>query len=140
MDHRQARSRRARSLGTDPEKRALWAALLQQIPAPLVAVVDGHKGLESAPREHWPETKVRRCLFHIRQNIRTHLMMRPKLEAGKELLALAKALTHVTDLDQAAAWTGEFATWRPDQSAGGRNQRRAQTPSSKRTLRLKKAM
>lgn len=95
----------------DREKHASWAALLQQVPAPAVAVVDGHKGLESALREHWPETNVQRCLFHIRQNIRTHLTMRPKLDAGKELLALAKALTHVTDLHQAAAWTGEFASW-----------------------------
>lgn len=95
----------------DREKHASWSALLQQIPAPDVAVVDGHKGLESALREHWPETKVQRCLFHIRQNIRTHLTLRPKLEAGKELLALAKALTHVTTLDEAASWTGEFASW-----------------------------
>jgi hypothetical protein len=95
----------------DREKHASWSALLQQIPAPDVAVVDGHKGLESALREHWPETKVQRCLFHIRQNIRTHLTLRPKLEAGKELLALAKALTHVTDLDEAASWMGEFASW-----------------------------
>jgi hypothetical protein len=66
----------------DREKHASWSALLQQIPAPDVAVVDGHKGLESALRECWPETKVQRCLFHIRQNIRTHLTLRPKLEAG----------------------------------------------------------
>lgn len=65
----------------------------------------------SALRECWPETKVQRSLFHIRQNIRTHLTLRPKLEAGKELLALAKALTHITDLDEAASWTCEFASW-----------------------------
>lgn len=95
----------------DREKHASWEALLQQLPAPAVAVVDGHKGLESTLREHWPETKIQRCPFHIRQNIRTHLTMRPKLDAGKELLALAKALTHVADLDQAAAWSGAFAFW-----------------------------
>lgn len=95
----------------DREKHVSWSALLQQIPAPAVAVVDGHKGLESALREHWPETKVQRCLFHIQQNIRTHLTMRPNLDAGKELLALAKALTPIQDLDQAAVWAGEFASW-----------------------------
>lgn len=96
----------------DREKHASWSALLQYIPAPTVAIVDGHKGLESALREHWPQTKVQRCLFHIQANIRTHLTMRPNLEAGKELLALAKALTPIQDLDldQAAVWAGEFAS------------------------------
>jgi Transposase, Mutator family len=95
----------------DREKHASWSALLQRIPAPVVAIVDGHRGLESALREHWTGTKVQRCLFHIQQNIRTHLTMRPKLDAGKELLALTKALTEVKDLDLAAAWMGEFASW-----------------------------
>lgn len=95
----------------DREKHASWSALLQQIPAPAATIVDGHKGLESALREHWPESKVQRCLFHIQQNIRTHLTMRPNLDAGKELLALAKALTPIQDLDQAAVWAGEFASW-----------------------------
>jgi len=95
----------------DREKHASWSALLQQLPAPAMVIVDGHKGLESALRQHWPEAKVQRCLFHIQQNIRTHLTMRPKLDAGKELLALAKALTPIQTLDQAAVWAGEFASW-----------------------------
>ncbi|MDO5745989.1 MAG: IS1249 family transposase, partial [Micrococcaceae bacterium] len=95
----------------DREKHASWSALLQRIPAPAVAIVDGHKGLESALKQHWKETRVQRCMFHIQQNIRTHLTMRPKLDAGKELLALTKTLTPIEDLDQAAAWMGEFASW-----------------------------
>lgn len=95
----------------DREKHASWSALLQRISAPAVTIVDGHKGLESALKQHWKETRVQRCMFHIQQNIRTHLTMRPKLDAGKELLASTKTLTPIEDLDQAAAWMGEFASW-----------------------------
>jgi len=95
----------------DREKHASWSALLARIPAPTVAVVDGHGGLLSAIKEHWPDTTIQRCLFHIRQGTHRHLTRTPTLPAGKELLALIKALTAVKDLDAAAAWLGEYATW-----------------------------
>lgn len=95
----------------DREKRSSWSALLQQLPAPTMDVIDGHKGLESALHQHLSDTRVHRCLFHIQQNIRTHPTMRLQLDAGKELLALAKALTPIQSLDQAAVWDGEFASW-----------------------------
>ncbi|ALE91757.1 hypothetical protein AOC05_04505 [Arthrobacter alpinus] len=48
---------------------------------------------------------------YIQQNIRTHLTMRSKLDASKELPALAKVLTPIQTLDQAAVWASEFASW-----------------------------
>lgn len=95
----------------DREKHASWSALLQRLPAPGVAVVDGHRGLASAMAEHWAATKVQRCLFHIRHGAHRHLTRRPNLPAAKQLLALVKALTEVKNLDQAAAWMGQYATW-----------------------------
>lgn len=95
----------------DREKHASWSALLQRLPPPEVAVVDGHRGLASAMAQHWPSTTTQRCLFHIRHGIHRHLTRRPNLPAGKQLLALVKALTELKDLDQAAAWMGQYATW-----------------------------
>lgn len=96
---------------TDREKHASWAALLQRIPAPDIAIIDGHQSIRSALEESWPHTKVQRCLFHIRQGAHRHLTRNPVLPASKELLTLIKALSNVKTLDQAAAWTGQYASW-----------------------------
>jgi hypothetical protein len=37
--------------------------------------------------------------------------MRPRTDAGKSLRALSLALTRITDLDQAADWTGRLHSW-----------------------------
>jgi hypothetical protein len=63
----------------------------------------------SLGREHWPETKVQRCLSLSAREHPHPSDDLPATEAGKELLALTQA----TYLDHAAAWTEEFGTWRP---------------------------
>lgn len=95
----------------DHEKKIAWAQILQRHPAPVMVVIDGGSGLAAALREHWPATRIQRCYFHIYQAVRRHLTHAPRLDAGKELLALTRALMRVSDLDQAAAWMGEYATW-----------------------------
>ncbi|SMX77890.1 MULE transposase domain-containing protein [Brevibacterium sp. 239c] len=96
---------------TDAEKRASWTALLEHIPAPKAAIVDGNGPLQTIVKKLWPTTRIQRCFFHIRQRGNTHLTRNPTLPANKELLALYKALMDVRALDKAAAWTAAFASW-----------------------------
>lgn len=96
----------------DREKYASWTLLFQQLPAPDLVVIDGHGALEPVIKSLWPETKIQRCHFHIRQNIHKHLTRNPRTIAGQQLLALVKALKKITDPQQAAKWEEQFFAWR----------------------------
>lgn len=93
------------------EKTASWTALIERLPAPDYAIIDGNGPLTTTITRHWPHTRIQRCLFHIRQDIHKHLTRRPVLGPNKELLALTKALSRVTDQDEAATWTAAFLEW-----------------------------
>lgn len=95
----------------DREKSYTWDILIQRIPAPDIAVIDGASSLESVIRQHWPETKIQRCHFHIRQNITTNLTNNPRTKPGQELQAIAHSLRQVTNLDQAAHWEATLVSW-----------------------------
>lgn len=95
----------------DREKKVAWAQILQRWPAPRMVVIDGGTGLHAAVREHWDTTRVQRCYFHIFQTVRRHTTLNPRLEAGRQILTLTRALMKVQDLDQAAAWMGAYASW-----------------------------
>lgn len=93
------------------ESAAAWTALLQQLPAPDVIVCDGGTGLSSAVGNTWPETKTQRCLFHVQMNIRRHLTMNPRTNAGRRLRALSLELSHVHDTDHVIAWRLKLEVW-----------------------------
>ncbi|WP_350270567.1 IS1249 family transposase [Brevibacterium sp. CBA3109] len=95
----------------DQEKTASWTALIRRIPARVAAIVDGNGPLTTTIKRLWPGTRIQRCHFHVRQAANKHLTRRPNLPANKELLAIYTMLTDVSTLEQAAAWTGEFAGW-----------------------------
>ena len=95
----------------DREKKIAWHQILQRLPAPKMAVVDGGTGLHAALAADWPTTRIQRCYFHIFQVVRRHHTLRPRLDAGREILTLTKALMTVADLDQAVAWLTEYAAW-----------------------------
>ena len=95
----------------DKESVASWGALLDRMTPPDITIVDGNKALLSVLADKWPKTKVQRCLFHLRQGAHRHLTRRPNLPASQELLALFRALSTITDLDQAATWMGLYASW-----------------------------
>lgn len=96
---------------TDTEKIASWTALIERIPPPIAAIIDGNGPLATTISRHWPDTRIQRCLFHLQQTGHRHLTRQPKLPANKELLALYRALTPITNLDEAAAWTAAFTSW-----------------------------
>lgn len=93
------------------EKKIAWSQILQRWPAPTMLVTDGGTGLHAAARDHWPMTRVQRCYFHIFQTVRRHTTLRPRLDPGKQILQLTRALMKVRNLDQAASWMGAYATW-----------------------------
>jgi hypothetical protein len=95
----------------DTEKKAAWAALLAQFPAPTVVITDGGSGIAAALSECWGETAVQRCLVHVQRNVRTHLTGRPRTDAGRALLRLGRALTRITTGAEAAAWLGSLNDW-----------------------------
>ncbi|MCT1608073.1 IS1249 family transposase [Nesterenkonia massiliensis] len=95
----------------DHEKKIAWAQLLKRFPAPDVVVTDGGRGLRSAMDQHWPQTRIQRCYFHILAAVRKHTTLNPRLEAGQEILGLTRQLMRVKDLDAAAAWMGSYASW-----------------------------
>src|SRR5699024_6576424 len=90
---------------------AAWGELLKRLPAPDVVVTDGGAGLRASLDTYWKPTRIQRCYFHIFAAVRRHTTLNPRLEAGKEVLALTRDLMTICDLDQAAAWMGDYATW-----------------------------
>lgn len=95
----------------DRETKASYTALLSRIPAPIVAVTDGHKGALAAIRECWPTTRVQRCLVHIQRNIRRVTTTRPKTDQHKALRKLGADLTRAATPEQAIAWIGAVAAF-----------------------------
>lgn len=82
-----------------------------RIPAPTVVVCDGGSGIASALREAWPTTRVQRCIFHVRMNLRRHLTMRPRTLAGQHLAQIGRALSNVTTIDDAIQWQKLLDVW-----------------------------
>ncbi|MBN9611911.1 MAG: IS1249 family transposase [Actinobacteria bacterium] len=93
------------------ESTAAWAALISRIPAPVVAVCDGGAGIAAALRQEWPTSRVQRCLFHVRMNLRRHLTLNPRTEAGKHLARIGRALSEVTTIEDAIQWQKLLNIW-----------------------------
>ena len=85
-----------------------YQRLLERIPAPLIAVIDGGQGAASAIKTCWPATKVQRCLVHAQRVMRRHTTSRPRTDAGRAIYQLALNLTKITDLDEAAVWGAQL--------------------------------
>lgn len=88
-----------------------WAALTLRIPAPAMAVTDGSPGFAKAARAVWPETRVQRCTVHAARQVRRYTTLKPKLDAGIELLGIANRLGDAKDAESAADWLLEYNAW-----------------------------
>ncbi|WP_331274801.1 IS1249 family transposase [Schaalia sp. lx-100] len=93
------------------ERASSWADLLAKIAPPDVVITDGGSGFVKACRTQWPNTRIQRCLFHIQANVRSRTTSRPRHQAGVELYALAKALTHIRTQDEQTAWLDHYTRW-----------------------------
>lgn len=88
-----------------------WAALMQRIAPPKMVVSDGAHGLAKAAKVVWPHTKIQRCTFHAASQIKRYTTLKPKLEAGVELLGIANRLTATKDIKSATAWLVDYSAW-----------------------------
>lgn len=93
------------------ENQAAWSALLTQLPAPVAVVSDGGSGLKAALDEHWPDTRIQRCLVHVQRNVRRYVTSRAKTPAGRALWGLALKLTRVKTLAGMDAWILLLSQW-----------------------------
>lgn len=86
------------------ENAPAYQALMNRLPAPKVVVTDGGAGIAKALKICWPQSRIQRCLFHIRANTITDLTHNPQSPAGKALLGLANQLTRVNTPEDAGKW------------------------------------
>ena len=93
------------------ENSRAWEALLSRIAPPDVVITDGGPGFEKARKKIWPNTEVQRCTFHAFCQVRRHTTSRPKLQAGAELLGIARALLKVDSAADAELWGGMYLSW-----------------------------
>ncbi|WEV67211.1 IS1249 family transposase [Bifidobacterium sp. ESL0769] len=93
------------------ENSRAWMDLMRRIAPPRVLVCDGGNGIGKAMKAIWPGTKMQRCLFHICMNITVLTGKRPRLEAGRELLKLARRLSRVKDGPMMADWLAAYNQW-----------------------------
>lgn len=89
-----------------------WEKLFNKLPAPVVVVCDGQKGILLAIGRCWPKARIQRCIFHVWQNIRVKLTLHPQTLAGQELLALTKILLRGIATKKAAGqWQEQLTFW-----------------------------
>lgn len=93
------------------ENSPAYQALMNRLPAPTVVVTDGGAGIAKALKICWPQSRIQRCLFHIRANTITDLTRRPQSEAGKALLGLANQLMGVKTPEDAGKWLSLLQHW-----------------------------
>jgi hypothetical protein len=73
----------------------------------LGVVLDGRKGV----REVFSDIPVQMCHFHQKQILRRYLTLKPKLEAGQELLALGRILPFSKESDFVCLLEEWFLRW-----------------------------
>lgn len=99
------------------ERSAAWRCLMGRIAPPDVLVCDGGGGIMKAAKTVWPDTRIQRRLFHVQANIMELTGMRPRLQAGRRLRAIAVALPRAKERDSAAAWFASYNQWERDFAA-----------------------
>ncbi len=93
------------------ESASAWEALMLRIPPPKMVVTDGSPGFSKAAKAVWPTTRIQRCTFHVASQVKRCTTLRPRLEAGIELLGVANKLTEAKDAGAATAWLLEYSAW-----------------------------
>lgn len=73
--------------------------------------IDGRKGVRILLQKRHPDIPIQQCQFHQLQTITQKLTRNPKLEAGKELRAIALTLTRTTRKKFTAALDEWYERW-----------------------------
>lgn len=88
-----------------------YELLLKRLVKPSMVIIDGHAGLYRAITRTWSDIPIQRCLFHLGQTVKKHTSLNPRLQAGQEILALTRRLTHVNNAQKAIDWLIDYQTW-----------------------------
>lgn len=93
------------------ENNHTWYRMLSKLPAPVVVVCDGQKGLVRVIRLLWPHTKIQRCHFHMVSYGIQMLTRNPQTTAGKEILQFLHRLKDIHTHKQQEKWILLFRMW-----------------------------
>lgn len=93
------------------ETKDAYRQLLRKTKRPGLLVCDGGQGCLTAAERCLRGIAVQHCLVHVLRNTRVDLTDRPKSEAGKTLLKLARRLTKVKTSEEVAAWLADLNRW-----------------------------
>lgn len=110
-----------------------WRLFCHRVPAPRVVVCDGQRGMRSAIRDVWPQTRIQRCVVHVFQLATARLTRRPKTEAGKKLRILVHELLLVRTRRKKRRWIRGYREWRTRYDAFLKERTIGQQPGKRRT-------
>lgn len=72
---------------------------------------DWHGSLVSAVKHTLPDIPHQRCLVHTERTIKQKLTLKPKTEAGKDLLVLARKLNNLESYSRSRKWIYRLHAW-----------------------------
>jgi putative transposase len=78
------------------ESTSAWSGVVEKLVdrglrAPVLAVIDGNKGLRASLVKHWPETRVGRCSRHKLENLKAHCPKHAHAELKRDFDAIVYA-------------------------------------------------
>lgn len=94
------------------ENTAAYRGLLSKITPPDMVISDGGNGFAAALRLEWPDTHHQRCLFHAYSRVRQLTTSRPKTQAGRDLLYIARLLLEINTPARRDQWLSVYGRWR----------------------------
>jgi len=88
-----------------------WRLFFCSIKTPKIIVCDGQKGMLSAIKDVFPQTRIQRCHFHVLHRARMLLTKNPKTIAGIKLNYIIKKLNKIRTRRQKRRWIRLFNRW-----------------------------
>lgn len=122
-----------RWLFTERESYGSWLLFFSQIPAPRIVVCDGQKGMRSALKTIWPQTRVQRCVFHIHELAMARITKSPRTMAGQHLRVIVSRLFSVHTRRQKRKWMRKYFNWRRRSETFLKERTQIQMPGRKRS-------
>ena len=118
---------------TQRETYGSWMLFFSQIPQPRIVVCDGQKGMRSALKTTWPQTRVQRCVFHIHELAMARITKSPRTTAGQYLRIIVSRLFAVRTRRQKRRWLRQYFQWRRQYGNFLKERTQLQMPGRKRS-------